>query len=160
MLNESRDSIIDVNTGEVKVSSGQVILRALALGSCVAVVAYDRINKIGGIAHVMLPGKSSKAAENRGAKYAEDGIEFLLSSIRNLSPDSADIEINLIGGSNVLGEGNIAEEVVSSVTEYIESRGLAPKNRVTGGDAYRSVSLDVGSGEIFYCTGSNEERPL
>ena len=41
------DKSIDVNTGEVSVSSGSVILRVLAIGSCIAVMAYDRHKKIG-----------------------------------------------------------------------------------------------------------------
>ncbi|MEE8577340.1 MAG: hypothetical protein V3T31_08800, partial [candidate division Zixibacteria bacterium] len=59
---------IDVDTGEVRVSSEPVILQSIALGSCIALVVYEREMKIGGIAHVMLPGKSPTLKEN--TKYA------------------------------------------------------------------------------------------
>lgn len=49
------DSIIDIKIGEVKVVKPPIRLRASALGSCVAVVLYDNVERIGGMAHVMLP---------------------------------------------------------------------------------------------------------
>lgn len=48
--------IIDVNTGEVAVRSGEFILRAIAIVSCVVVAAYDSKAKIAGMIHIMLSG--------------------------------------------------------------------------------------------------------
>lgn len=160
MSNGFEEEIIDVTTGEIKVSSKPVILRALALGSCVAVVAYDRINKMGGIAHVMLPGKSLKKEEAERIKYAEDAIDVLLTNMQRLDCNRADIEISLFGGANMLGEGSIPEEVVFSILGYLKTVGVEPKNKKIGGMNYRSVSLDVGSGNISYCEGSNETEIL
>lgn len=49
---------IDVQTGEVKASRQNIVLCSKAIGSCIAVVAYDSAKKIGALAHVMLPGRA------------------------------------------------------------------------------------------------------
>ena len=61
---------IEVSTGEVRASSDRV-LRASALGSCVAVAMLDAEAGTGGLAHVMLPGASPDGQQNEHAKYAE-----------------------------------------------------------------------------------------
>jgi chemotaxis protein CheD len=47
-----------VMTGEVKVANAvdRVNLVSSALGSCIAVCVYDAEQKIGGMAHMMMPG--------------------------------------------------------------------------------------------------------
>jgi chemotaxis protein CheD len=152
------EQIIDVSTGEVSVSGKEVVLRALALGSCVAVVAYDRANKVGGLAHVMLPGKSSSNKTKNNPKYAEDALEILLSGMQELGSTCAKMELSLFGGANMLGEGKLPKEIVDSILNYLEMMGIEPKNRITGGSTYRAVSLDVATGRIFYSEGLNNRE--
>lgn len=160
MLNNFEEEIIDVNTGEIKVSSKPVILRALALGSCVAVVAYDKINKIGGLAHVMLPGKSPNKEKIEKTKYAENAIDTLLTSMQNLGSNRADIGISLVGGANMFGEDSIPKEVVYSILGYLKTIGIEPKNKIIGGKNYRTASLDIASGKIFYTESDNMSGQL
>ena len=144
---------IDVDTGEIRVSSKFVILQAVALGSCIAVVVYDRNKKIGGLAHVMLPGKSPTEEEN--TKYAENAIEALLSSTRKLGADIGDLEISLVGGANVLQEGDIPDKVIESVLGYLKEKQLQLKYMRVGGYDRRSAFLDTSSGEVYYTEGDN-----
>jgi chemotaxis protein CheD len=160
MNNGFNEDVIDVATGEVRVSSSPVIIRALALGSCVAVVAYDKINKIGGLAHVMLPGKSLKKEQMEKTKYAENAIDTLLTNMQKLGSNRADIEISLVGGANMFGEDSIPKEVVYSILGYLETVGIEPKNKITGGKNYRTASLDIASGKIFYTEGDNVSGEL
>jgi len=46
--------VVDVNTGEVVVRRGEFILRAMAIGLCVVVAAYDSKTKIAGMAHIVV----------------------------------------------------------------------------------------------------------
>ncbi|MBU2103105.1 MAG: chemotaxis protein CheD [Candidatus Omnitrophica bacterium] len=151
---------IDVITAEVKVCSASAVLHAQALGSCVAIAAHDKINKIGGLAHVMLPGKSPESEKSENPKYAADAIALLLARMQRCGSDIADIEVNLFGGANVLGEGSINEEIVKSILGYLKARGIKPKNEKLGGNTYRTVSLDIDSGAITYCEGSSEIKTL
>lgn len=154
------DKFIDVYTGKVIVSSKPVILRAMALGSCVAVMVYDRYRKIGGLAHIMLPGRSPKQDVEDRTKYAENAIDFLLDSIKRIGAKAEDLEVNLVGGANVLGEGSISKEVANSISGYLKKLGIEPKNEKTGGTERRSASLYIESGKVFYTEGDEMPKGL
>jgi len=50
--------IIRVGMADYKAAKSPAILITLGLGSCVGVVLYDNLTKVGGMAHVMLPDSS------------------------------------------------------------------------------------------------------
>jgi len=151
---------IDVDTGEVAVASGSGSLRVLALGSCVAVIAYDRAGKRGGLAHVMLPGRSPKRKDENRTRYAEDAIDVLFEKMKGLGVRIEDLEIILIGGANVLGEGDIPVLVVNSVFGYFKELGIEPVKVELGGTQRRSVLIDTGSGRIIYTKGDGPAEEL
>ncbi|MFH1875416.1 MAG: chemotaxis protein CheD [Candidatus Omnitrophota bacterium] len=151
---------IDVNTGEVEVSSQPVVLRAMAIGSCVVVVAFDRGRKMGGLAHIMLPGRAPEREDKDKAKYTEDAIDELLIKLKNLGVKREDLEISVVGGADLLGESSISELIASSVLDYLRSLGIEPRQQSLGGTQRRSVSFGIGSGKILYTEGDSQEKEL
>ncbi|MCD6250651.1 MAG: chemotaxis protein CheD [candidate division Zixibacteria bacterium] len=151
-------NIIDVDTGEIKVSSDPVTLQAIALGSCVALTVYVRNLKIGGLAHIMLPGKSHLS--NNNTKYANDAIKALLDSVRILGADISNLEISMIGGANVLQDGDVPDKVIESVLGYLKKSHLKLNGMRVGGIERRSAYLDTTSGEVFYTEGDNTTKTL
>ena len=67
------EEIIDVNTGQVRFGRGDVVLRSLAIGSCIAVAAYDAEARVGALAHIMLPGRAPEDCLEK-TRYAEDPL--------------------------------------------------------------------------------------
>ena len=153
----SDNKIIDVDTGEIQVSSEPVILQSIALGSCVALVVYDRNMKIGGLAHIMLPGKSPSV---KNTKYAEDAIKALINSVKKLGAIITDLEISVVGGANVLREGDLPDKVIESVLDYLKKSDLELNGMKIGGVERRSVFLDMESGNVFYTEGNNMTKIL
>jgi len=151
---------VDVDTGEVRVSSEPVTLRAVAIGSCVAVMIYDRHKKIGGLAHIMLPGRSLKGESESRTKYAEDALDVLFDAVKRLGVKTSDLEISVVGGANVLQEGDIPDKVVESVLDYLKIVNVEWNKKRVGGTERRSVFLDTTSGRIFYSEGDNTARVL
>ena len=49
---------LQVGIAELEVARAPATLKALALGSCVAVILHDPVVKAGGLAHVLLPSAS------------------------------------------------------------------------------------------------------
>ena len=144
---------IDVETGEVRVSSEPAILRAIAVGSCVVVTAYDRYKKLGGLAHVMLPGRSPGERYEDKTKYAEDALDILFGAVKKAGAKTERLEVCLIGGANILGEGDISEKVAESVIGYLNKLEIKIKGKRLGGAQRRAVYLDVASGKISYSEG-------
>jgi len=73
-----------VSTGCVATGLNNGIIKTTPLGSCVAVIAFDKTSKTGGIAHIMLPCKSPKEDNAEENKYAENAIENLLDALKRL----------------------------------------------------------------------------
>jgi len=63
--------MIVVGMADLKVAKNPDILTTLGLGSCVGITLYDKIQKIGGLAHVMLPTYKGFEGQNI-AKFADD----------------------------------------------------------------------------------------
>ncbi|MFH1868439.1 MAG: chemotaxis protein CheD [Candidatus Omnitrophota bacterium] len=150
---------IHIATGEVKVSSTPFTLRVPALGSCIAVIAYDYKQRIGGLAHVMLPGKSPRT-ESLKTKYAEDAIGVLFDAMRKSGAKPETTETSLLGGANMLGEGDLPEKIAESVLGYLKKLDIKPGKMRLGGSKRRSASLRIRSGKIFYTEGDSAAREL
>lgn len=150
--------IFDVRTGEVMTASGTSTIRTTAIGSCVAVVAYDAGKKVGGIAHVMLPGKAPpKCNRSELTRYTTNAIDEMLSRMIHMGARRDDINTAMVGGANVLQREDdvVCSNNITSVTNYLTGEGVCIHKKVVGGIKRRSVSLDVELGLMCYSEGDN-----
>lgn len=150
--------IVDVDTGRVAVRQGTYILRANAIGSCIAVAAYDAKTKTAGMAHIMLPDKAP-AKETLKTKYAYDSIEHLLDLMVKAGSKVVDIEVCLIGAGNVLckPDDTICQSNIESVTTILAAIRLPVRSSVLGGTERKNALLDARTGCVSYTQG---DRPV
>jgi chemotaxis protein CheD len=148
-----------VSTGRIAIGSLDGFLTSSPLGSCVAVIAYDISTKIGGLAHVLLPGKSPKRNNN---KYAENAINNLIDELKNLGALKTNIEICLIGGANVLRKenDNIANSLIISISKTLEKKKLNVIASSLGGYERRTAKLILSSGIVNFTVGDSVETKL
>jgi len=151
-----------VNTVEVRTLKGEGILRASAIGSCVAVAAYDPQSGVGGMAHVMLPGSSPQKDPSNRTKYAEDAVEEMMRKMAELGAGEAGIQVCLLGGGNVLGDGHDTPgpEIVESLRGILGRRGVTTVAMEVGGTQRRSCCLDVAGGRVTYTIGDSGQQIL
>ncbi len=154
----SQRKTVDVDTGEIRVSSEPVRLQAIALGSCVAVMVYEPDKKIGGLAHIMLPGRSPSSKDS--TKYVENAIDALMSSVEKLGARTGDLEISIVGGANVLQEGDIPDKVIESVLGCLGGLDMELTRMRVGGNERRSAFLETKSGNVYYTEGESNTRIL
>lgn len=105
--------IIRVGMAEYKAAKSPATLITLGLGSCVGVVLYDRIKKIGGLAHIMLPDSnlSSQKDYNPG-KFADTAIDALIQDMLKLGINRNNIVSKIAGGAQMFkikSENNIMQ---------------------------------------------------
>ena len=148
-----------ITTGCFVTGSKEGFFTSSPLGSCVAIVAYDKSKQIGGLAHAMLPGKSVKGNDN---KYAENIIANLIDELTDLGALKTNIEICLVGGANVLKRkiNNIGNNLIESIYEILKKKKLPIKAKSLGGFERRSVSLDLSSGIVTYTVGDSINKVL
>lgn len=155
--------IIDVQIGKVKADRRGVILKSKAIGSCIAIVAYDAANGVGALAHIMLPGSAPADKEpDEKTKYAANAIDEIVSQMARMGSKNDDIEVTLVGAGNVLKReyDTICRDNIESTLELLRKRRLKVRAKAVGGMDRRSVSLDTESGIISYTEGDGGERQL
>ena len=151
-----------IQSGEIGFGSKGEQLISSPLGSCVAVMAYDIKLKIGGMAHLMLPGKSLKNNNHDKNKYAFNAINCLLSQLYARGARDSNIEICLTGGANVLKNKNdtISSDVIESVLEIFDKKKLKIRAKSLGGFERRSARLDLNTGIVYFTIGESAEKVL
>ncbi len=154
--------IVDVQIGQVKAGKGKVILQSKAIGSCVAIVAYDAIKSIGALAHVMLPGAAPAKKSVEKTKYTANAIDAIVNKMSKLGSKKDDIEVVLVGGGNVLNreDDTICKDNIESALKLLSEKQLKVRAQAVGGTARRSVSLDVEHGIVSYTEGDGGEKLL
>jgi chemotaxis receptor (MCP) glutamine deamidase CheD len=153
--------VIDVNTGEVKGCNDSSVLRSVAIGSCIAIVAYSSGDKAGAIAHVMLPGKAREATDEK-TRYAIDAVDELICILGEFGVDQSDIEVCLVGAGNVLEkeDDTICDSNIRSVNEIMKEKNIHVRASVLGGVKRKSVLMDVAAGKVSYTEGNGRETFL
>ncbi len=153
----------DVSTGEVKVCALSGRLRANALGSCVAISVYDRARKVGGMAHVMLPGRSpANKSHNGRTRYLDDALAALLEAVGADHADPCAMEVCVAGGANVLRrEGdNIGDENAAAALAGLEAQRIPVAAASTGGTRRRTMTLHLADGRVTHTVGDSAELLL
>ncbi len=155
------EEIIDIAVGEVQVAKPQTRLRASALGSCVAVVLYDKVEQIGGLAHIMLPSTDHYLRGDDPLKYADEAIPYLIKEMVEAGANRYGIHARLVGGAMIVDDTiDIGAQVVSSVEELLEKHGIEIVAKRVGGRENRSAILDTATGILWYSESGGVEKAL
>lgn len=157
----SDKDVIDVDTGQVVCCGRDKSLRSNAIGSCIVVAAYDRYNRRGGLAHILLPGIAPESEQIK-TKYAGDAIDMLICELERAGTDIREIEVCLVGGGNVLekADDTICEKNIASVTAILKKKNIGMRKTMLGGTKRKSLFMDVESGKVYYSEGGGAEKLL
>jgi chemotaxis protein CheD len=134
-------------------NNAQDTLVVYGLGSTTAVVLYDEVAKVGGIAHYVLPRSASKTGPSDGypAMYADVGIPLLVESCKQLGASVGSLSARVAGGALLLEKGkcyNIGEGNVSAARKILSELGIKVIAEHVGGNHNRSLRLDIPTGKI------------
>jgi chemotaxis protein CheD len=156
--NDSPEAIgtISVAIGQWAVASAPVKVRTL-LGSCVGVVLYDRVAKVGGLAHIVLP--TARGAAEHPGKYADTAVPALISDIESRLGGKVRSRLiaKLVGGASMFPVDPAARENSAldigrrnqETIEQILGELMIPiMARDLGGNCGRRLTLDTASGVV------------
>jgi two-component system chemotaxis response regulator CheB len=139
-----------IRSGEkAVVDDGSEILTLL--GSCVAVVLFDRNLRIGGMNHYLLPAPKPHTRAENPLNYGEQSILELLKEFKNRGSKLKDLDAWIVGGANPEKEitMNIGEANVEMAEKSLAKFGLRIKARAVGGIRGRKVRFVTSTGELF-----------
>lgn len=157
------NNTINVSLGEIKISNDpNVILACYGLGSCIGISAFDRVSKIGALAHVVLPNDKNSLTDSFPAKYANSAIPYLIREVEKMGARKERLIINIAGGAKILScipAGSmldIGEKNVVAVLEALSKQNLKVNNQDVRGNIGRTVFLHINNGKTLVKTAMNQ----
>jgi chemotaxis protein CheD len=117
--------------GEFFVSGDDIVLSTV-LGSCVSACVWDRVAKVGGMNHFMLPGNSGSTSSEPdpmglAGRYGVFAMEQLFNELMKRGARKSNLEAKLFGGGAVLKNLtaiNVGERNVEFVLDFLRTEGI------------------------------------
>lgn len=148
-----------VELADIKVSNHKAMIYTIPqLGTAIAVVVYDMENKIGGIAHIVLPesSMSSTYTEERPGKYANTAVPKLIEDFTALGGQKRSSTIRMVGGAQIFNFGggggnilNIGARNATAIRAAMSRLGFAIEKADTGGNKGKALRFVLASGQIL-----------
>ncbi|GJQ58725.1 MAG: chemotaxis protein CheD [Candidatus Scalindua sp. AMX11] len=150
MITTINQEVVTVGVGDLKVAGIPKILKT-SLGSCVGVVLYDNVIKVGGMLHLMLP--KCKDRNGKLSKYADTGIPLLIDlMVKRANANKRNLTAKIFGGARMfnissdmfdIGKSNILE-----TASILDRLGIRISARRLGGTKGHQISLDTNTGIV------------
>jgi chemotaxis protein CheD len=155
--------LINVGISEMKVCcdpDGALI--TYALGSCIALVAWDPVRRLGGMIHYMLPSASVSAtkAEEKPAMFADTGIPLLLERMGAIGCRRT-LVLKAAGGAARWNDGgtfDIGRRNFVALRKLLWQQGLLLTAQDVGGTCTRTVRLELDTGRTVVRTDGVEHE--
>lgn len=164
---EKKAEEIHVGMADLKIAKSPLILTSLGIGSCVGVALYYAREKMGGLAHIMLPDIDSVKNRSNRAKFANTAIPDMLEKMEELGADRRFIRAKIMGGAHMFGFAkannkifNVGDRNVEKVKEVLKDLHIKIVKEDTGGSYGRSLYFYLETGEIKIRTIAHGERTI
>lgn len=152
-----------VGVADMKVSNRQEeSIITYSLGSCIGLVVYDPVVRVGGMLHYMLPESSidkDKAAA-RPYMFADSGIPRLFKAAYQLGAVKNRMNIYVAGGAEILdqtGFFNIGKRNYMALKKMFFKNKVMINKQDVGGNVNRTVRIEIATGDIYVKTSGSKE---
>lgn len=137
---------------DFKIAKSPDALMTTGIGSCVAVCLYDRMSKIGGLAHIMLPCNTMQDM-NMCGKYADTGLEALIRLMSQNGAAKSGLTAKIVGGASILTPARqaaitVGKDNIDRVKSNLASRNINITAEDIGGSLGRSVVFYTETGIV------------
>lgn len=163
-LNTTLRSIIEVRMAQDAVTRQPHVICSSAIGSCIVVTLYETQTRIGGLAHIMLPGISKKEMHAAPFMCAKTGIASLIKLMRGEGAEMKYIVAKIVGGAKMFSyyqnNSNIGEQNIKCAKQALRKKGIPLLGEDVGSNYGRSVEFRLDSGKLVIKAVGREERDL
>lgn len=132
-----------------------------ALGSCIAVLIYDPVTRVGGLLHYMLPESSldQTKAQKNPYMFADTGIPLLFQNAYKLGAVRNRLLVHVLGGAQIISASdsfNIGKRNHMVLRKIFWKAGILVQHEEVGGTQSRTVRLELETGRIVMRSGQAE----
>jgi chemotaxis protein CheD len=142
--------LINVGVAQFRIGTNSDVLRTI-LGSCIGICIYDRIKKIGGLAHILLPGM---VGGGKPEKYADSAIPLMVDRLLKQGCNREFMSAKIAGGakmfkfdSNIV-LGMIGERNTEAVRKALQIKTIPIVAEDIGGCVGRVIDFFLEDGRL------------
>ncbi|MGC8492873.1 MAG: chemotaxis protein CheD [Syntrophobacteraceae bacterium] len=143
---------VSIHIGEYHASKKPAVIGTL-LGSCIAVCLIDPVESIGGMNHILLPGKAGIGCYDDVSRYAVNSMELLINNIMRLGGKRNLLQAKVFGGANVVPciseENGMGRKNAEFVLQFLELEGIPVLSHDLGGVNARRIYFRTDTGEVL-----------
>lgn len=158
---------IFVGIGELAASKNTAdLVKTMALGSCVAVIMLDPVNRSVGLLHVALPDSSinEKKKKEKPGMFADTGIPLMLKEMSKKGyQNGGKMIVKLVGGATIMDPNstfNIGKRNILAVRKTLWKYRLGAIAEDVGENFSRTVSINVSNGKVIISSPGRGEWKL
>ena len=159
--------VVKVGMADLKTCLPPNTVTTLGLGSCVGVAIRDTSNKVGGLAHVMLPDSTAiKNSQTNIAKFADTGVVELVRQMEALGGVKRRMVAKIAGGAMMFATASkstamqVGERNVEAVKKALKELGIPILAEDTGLNYGRTVIFNPETGEFVIKTAGKGEKVI
>ena len=143
-----------VEVGDMKIGKDGDLLITHSLGSCLGLMAYDPVAKLGGLLHAMLPVSSLNPtkADRNPFMFVDTGISALFQALLDLGVQKNKMIIKAAGCGSPLGKDEmfkIGERNYTVLKKLLWKNDVLLKSEDIGGNISRTVNFDLATGRTI-----------
>ena len=146
---EVKVGIADLN---VVLDPGKIM--TIGLGSCIGIVLYDRVKKVAGLSHIMLPDSTQFKSVTNPMKFADLAIPMLIEKMEKQGANKRNFVAKIAGGASMFNFtdksiiSDIGKRNSDSVKEILKKEGIPIVAEETGGDKGRTMIVSATNGLV------------
>ena len=157
--------MIQVSAGALAVGKSPDVLTAYGLGSCVAIILYDEVVKVGGLSHFILPSPAVSRDHTNPGKFPHTSVRLVLSEMEKLGAKKYRVVARLVGGATMFptfetNSPSIGTRNVDSAREVLSQEEIRVTAEDVGGTYARTVEFYLESGEVLIKSYHAGEKTL
>lgn len=152
-----------VAVGDMKIGRDADLIVTHALGSCLGLVVYDPVEKVGGLLHAMLPLSKINPDKAKANPYmfVDTGVPALFKALYEIGGQKSRMVIKAAGCGNPLGKNEmfkIGERNYTILKKLLWKNNILLKTEDVGGTASRTVHLDVATGQTVISSNGKKRN--
>ena len=142
--------IVRIAIGEAGIGQHDDVLFTI-LGSCIAIMLFDKKYHIGGLAHIML-GQSQEDGLLKPAKYADTAVPYLIRLMARQGAAPHRLKTAKIAGASEMFPTNDRQSIskmnIKAVRHVLQQHQIRITAEDLGGNKGRQIQFDTKTGRV------------
>lgn len=153
---------IVVGAADMKISGDPAVrIVTRALGSCLGVILYDPVVRVGGLLHLMLPSAQVNAgkAAARPYMFVDTAMPRFLVAVMDAGAQRDRLQVRVAGGASIRTESDffaIGRRNLTALRKWLWKEELVMTASDTGGYLSRTLYLELRTGRAWIVSAGKQ----